>query len=207
MNGHDYPSNSYKSKEQQKEAAPKMEKKMEKITTGKTKKKSEMHKLASTFISEDAANVKNYIWMDVLVPTIKKAIFDVITNSIDMVLYGGNGRANKRTSTVDRVSYRNYNNDYRNDSERRGDISRNNSVYSYGDVVVNTRKEGEDVLARMDEALEKYGMVSVGDLYDLVDVTCNYTDYKYGWTNLRNAEVVRVNDGYLIKLPKVIPLN
>ena len=54
----------------------------------------------------------------------------------------------------------------------------------------------------MDDILEKYGMVSVADLYDLVGVTGNYTDNKYGWTNLSNAEIVRVRDGYQIKLPR-----
>ena len=59
----------------------------------------------------------------------------------------------------------------------------------------------------MDELLETYDIVSVADLYDLVGKTCNYTDNKYGWTNLRNAEPVRVRDGWLLKLPKAGPIN
>ena len=42
---------------------------------------------------------------------------------------------------------------------------------------------------------------------DLVGVTGNYTDNKYGWTNIRNAEVVRVRDGYRIKLPRALPID
>ena len=49
-------------------------------------------------------------------------------------------------------------------------------------------------------------MVSVMDLYDLVGITGQYTDNKYGWTNLRNAEPVRTRDGYMLKLPRAIPL-
>ena len=59
----------------------------------------------------------------------------------------------------------------------------------------------------MDELLETYGIVSVADLYELVGIIGNYTDNKYGWTNLRNAEPIRVNGGYLLKLPKVCPID
>ena len=41
----------------------------------------------------------------------------------------------------------------------------------------------------------------------LVGVSGNYTDNKYGWTDIRNASVIRVRDGYMIKLPKALPLN
>ena len=49
--------------------------------------------------------------------------------------------------------------------------------------------------------------VSVADFYDLVGVSGNYTDNKYGWTDIRNASVIHVRDGYMIKLPKALPLN
>ena len=55
--------------------------------------------------------------------------------------------------------------------------------------------------------MEEYGTVRVADLYDLVGVTGQYTDNNYGWTNIRNAEIVRVRDGYKIKMPRALPLN
>ena len=63
----EYPSNSNRAKND-KPAAP--EKKVEAVVSGgaKTRKKSEAKKLADTFISEDASNVKNYILGDVLIP-------------------------------------------------------------------------------------------------------------------------------------------
>ena len=79
--------------------------------------------------------------------------------------------------------------------------------YDYEDITLATRGDAEEVLARMDELIETYGLVSVGDLYDLVGKTCNYTDYKYGWTNIRDASVVRERDGYGLRLPKAGPLN
>ena len=87
----DYPSNSYNSRQYQKEKDSTTEpKKIESVVSGKvrTKKKSEARKFADIFITEDIANVKTYVFMDVLVPAIKKAISDIVTNGIDMILYG-----------------------------------------------------------------------------------------------------------------------
>ena len=81
------------------------------------------------------------------------------------------------------------------------------SGYSFDDIVLESRGEAEEVLSRMDELLEMYEIVSVADLYDLVGITHDYTDNNYGWTNIRTAEVVRVrNGGYMLKLPKVLPI-
>ncbi len=199
-----FESNSHKSKEENLE-----KKKVEKVITGtaKAKKKGEIHKLADIFISEDVTNVKSYILLDVLVPAIKKAISDIVTNGIDMVLYGEKGGHNRSSSssTASKVSYRNY-------YDRGGDrgarqTTRSATGYSYDDICLDNRGEAEDVLSRMDELISMYGLVSVADFYDLVGVTGNYTDNRYGWTDIRSASVIRVRDGYMIKLPKALPLN
>ena len=196
----DYKANSHRSKEEQK--LP--EKKIEPVVKGKvTKKKNNVRKLTDTFVSEDIQNVKSYVLMDVLVPAIKKAISDIVTNGIDMILYGESGRSTRKTN-ASTVSYRNY---YDNRRDDRYSSSRTRTGYSYDDVVLETRSEAEDVLARMDELIDTYGVVSVADMYDLVGISCNYTDNKYGWTNLRNAEPVRVRDGYMLKLPKALPID
>ena len=63
------------------------EKKVEKVVTGNVtiKKKSALVKIRDMFIAEDADKVGNYILMDVLVPSIKKAIVDIIKSSADMI--------------------------------------------------------------------------------------------------------------------------
>ena len=83
-----YESNSHRSKELQREEAQ-SEKRVQKVVTGNVKtRKNEVRKFTDIFISEDAANVKSYIFMDVLVPAIKKAISDIVTDGVDMILYG-----------------------------------------------------------------------------------------------------------------------
>jgi len=201
----DYKPNSHKYKEEQKRVAVPEEKKVEKVITGtaKSKKKSEFQKFMDIFI-EDIDNVKSYILLDVLIPAIKKAISDIVTNGIDMLLYGGTGRT-KSNSPASKVSYRSY---YDGGNVRR-DYStvRTKIGYSYDDIILDSRGEAEEVLSKMDELISTYGVVSVADLYDLVGITGNYTDNKYGWTDIRSASVIRVRDGYMLKLPKALPLN
>jgi len=201
----EYKPNSHKYKEDQKRSILE-KKKVEKVIAGtvKSKKKSEIRKFTDVFISEDIDNVKSYILLDVLIPAIKKAISDIVTNGIDMILYGETGKT-KSYSTASKVSYRSYY-DGRNGRIDYSSI-RTKIGYNYDDIIFDNRGEAEDVLSRMDELISTYGLVSVADLYDLVGITGNYTDNKYGWTNIRSASVIRVRDGYMLKLPKALPLD
>lgn len=196
------PDNSHKKRSEKKELTE--GKRAEKVIHGEAKiKKNGMRKFTDIFISEDIANVKSYIVMDVLVPAVKKAIYDLVVGALDMSLYGGRGNGGR--STADKVSYRDYSGISRRDNSSNG-CSRTTSGYSYDDIVVDTRGEAEAVLSRMDEIMEEYEIVRVADLYDLVGVTGDYTDNKYGWTNIRNAKIVRVRDGYKIDMPRALPI-
>lgn len=181
---------------------PDTEKRAEKIVTGKVKTKpNAKRKLTDVFISEDAVNVKNYILMDVIVPAVKKAIYDLVVGTLDISLYGGRG-SGKRPS-ADKISYRDYNSMSRQDNR---DMQRSHSVYSYDDIIFSTRGEAEAVLSRMDEIMDEYRMVRVADMYELAGVSGDYTDNKYGWTNIRDAKIVKVYDGYKIDMPRAIAL-
>ncbi len=206
-----YPPNSHKYKEEQKKKNEQIAEKRvtEKVVTGtvKRKKKGFFDKFMGNIISEDAPSVKSYIFGDVLIPAIKKAISDIVTDGIDIILYGESKRGRGR-STSDRVSYRNY---YDGGSYNRPRMNERQAItasqYSYDDIILPSRGEAEDVLARMDELIDAYGLVRVADLYDLVGITGNYTDNKYGWTNITRAEIIRTRDGFMIKMPRAIPID
>lgn len=197
----DYKSNSHRSRENSQESPP--EKRVEKVVTTpvKSKKKGEIQKFAGLFVPEDITSVKSYVLFDVVVPLIKKALSD----TVDAILYPGEDRSKKRTPAA-RVAY---GNQYEREADRRNyAAARTRNGYSYDDYIIGTRGEAEEVLSRMDDLMETYGLVSVADFYDMVGVTGNYTDNKYGWTDIRSAQVMRVREGgYMIKLPKALPLN
>lgn len=203
MNEFEIKPNSHKYKAEQQELAER--KKVEKVTTGKVKTKpNEVRKFADIFISEDIQNVKSYIFMDVLVPAIKKAISDIVTDGIFMILYGGTGGNRKKSTNSSYVSY----NSYSDRRDERREISTARISSRYDDIILESRAEAEEVLTRLDELIDMYGEASVADLYDLIGVSCNYTDNKYGWKNLSRAEVVRaVGGGYKLKLPRAIQLH
>lgn len=203
MNIYDKP-NSHRYKEAQKAKAE--EKKIEKVVKGNvtTKKRSELSKFKDVFISDDAQNVKSYIFMDVLLPALKKAISDVVTNGVDMILYGSTGVSKKRSSGS-KISYRNYYDDPRDD--RRSNSASVRTRFDYDDIVFESRGDAEAVLGDMQDVIDSYGVVTVADMYDMAQLTQPYTSNKYGWMNIRNAEVKRVGDGYIIKLPKAIPID
>lgn len=193
----------------EKKKEPREEKRAEKVVKGnvKVRKKSEARKLADTFIAEDARKVKDYVWSDVLVPTIKKAISDIIVNGVDILLYGESGKTKRFKGVAGSVQFRDYNSISRERRSSSSSRSRSRSSYTFDDIIFETRGEAEAVLVRMDEIMDRYGFVRVADFYELAGVTGTYTDNSYGWDNIYDAEPVRVRDGYLIKLPRAIPID
>ena len=195
MNIETYQSNSYKSKETNDRTDDK--KKLEKVVVGqvKTKKKTGLGKFLGGFVADETHDIKTYLFKDVVVPTIKKTITDVV----DMILYGGTKRSR---STGPKVSYRSFYDDPRDSrTEPRG-----LQAYSYEEVILETRGDAEEVLDQLNSLIDTYHIASVADLYDLVGLTGNYTDNRYGWTNLANADVVRTRNGYQLKLPRALPI-
>ena len=192
-----YPSNSHKARE---EVA---EKKVEKVVSGKTstKKKSGIRKLSDKFLSEDVSNVKSYIFSEVLLPAAKKLVSDIVTNGTNMLLYG---EIKNKKGNSSKVSYSRYYDDRSRDY--RSPVVRNN--FEYDEIIFETRGDAEAVLDAMYDILNQYKVVSVAELYDLASITThNYTCNNYGWIDLRGSSVVRVRDGYILKLPRALAID
>lgn len=194
----DYKPNSHKFKAEQESMSER--KKVEKVITGTVKtKKNDVRKLTNIFISEDFKNVKSYLIMDFLVPTLKDAIIKTVT----MLLWGENARTSKGTNAT-RVSYRDF---YNQGSAPRDQNRRSGGRFDYDDLVFETRDEAIAVRSQMEDIIERYGFVTVLDLYDMVELTAPFTSDKYGWVSVRNAEVQRISNGYILKLPRAVPID
>ena len=193
--------NSHKYKAEQKAAASE-EKRAQMVVKGvaKTKKKSEISKLGSMFVSEDAGNIKDWLLNDWLIPNVKKAV----VTTIDMLLNGGHQTYDNRSRGGARVSYSGY---YDRRDDRGSSVSYARTRLDFDEIIFETRGEAEAALDEMYHMLDRYGVVRVADLYDAAGLSQPYTSNRYGWMNLRNAEVIRVRDGYVIKLPKAAPID
>lgn len=202
-----YANNSLKNREQ-KEKAKVETKTVEKVVKGgvKTKKKSEMSKIAGNIITDDYTSIKDYAIYEVIIPVLKDTVTHLIKGSVDMLFYGevrsSRPSGGSRGSNASRISYKDYWDDKRDD--KRDDRRANTSRFSYDDILFDTKQDAEDVLDRMDEIVEQYGVVTVADLFDLAGVSGSaYTDQNYGWTSTRSAVVERTRRGdYYIKLPR-----
>lgn len=185
----EYKSNSHKSRELE-------EKKIEKVITGKvkTKKKSEIQKIVSLFVSDDVTDIKDYILHDVIIPEVKKSILDILG-----MIFGERG--GRRSTSATKVSYGKY---YDKSSGTKGYSSvRSRNDFDYEEVICETRGDAESLIDTMNDIIEQFGSVSVGDMYDLADIsTTNFTVNKYGWDDISGAKAVRTVEGYVIKLPK-----
>lgn len=191
------------------------ERKVQKVVTGKVKrqKRGFTKKVAEVLLEDDTKSVGSYILYDVLIPAAKDLISDMISGAVDMALFGERRRGSRTIRDRDK-SYTNYNSVSYKGRQMSGRPDRNDRDISRGararhdfdEIILETRGEAEDVLSHLVDLTIDYGMATVADLYELVDIESNFTDNKYGWTDLRNASVSRVRGGYLINLPRTQPL-
>ena len=66
-----------------------------------------------------------------------------------------------------------------------------------------SRKEAKDILNAMREIIDRYGLITLADFYELTDRRSCYLDIKKGWYSLSNARVslLRLHGHYRMKLP------
>lgn len=216
MNPSDYPSNSNKAKTAKAQASAPQEKRVKKVVTSPViiKEKTKAQKFLGNFIAKDASDIKEYLVQEVLIPTVKDTIWAAITNTVEMTLWGGTGRARRSGTSNLGSRVRNFT-DYCTISSK--DTRRYNDRYddeprSVGfdpeDIVFRTLTDAEAVLDQMAACIEQWDKVSVNELYDMVGRTApSHTATRYGWTYLdAGCKPVRVRDGYILKLPKARPL-
>ena len=75
------------------------------------------------------------------------------------------------------------------------------------EVVFEHRNNALVALSNLKDIFDRYGVVSVGDLYDEAAIKCDYTCSRFGWKDhddIHNAKVVKVKGGYMIDLPEPV---
>ena len=75
------------------------------------------------------------------------------------------------------------------------------------EIVFEHRNNALVALSNLENIFDRYGVVSVGDLYDEAAIECDYTCSRFGWKDydaIHNAKVVKVKGGYMIDLPEPV---
>lgn len=174
------------------------------VAKGEIREKTGLKKFLDVFLPKSRATSKDKILVEVIIPKVKDSILEMV----QIIIYGDNyGSYSSKNTNASRISYKSY---YGNDSKNLRSSDRNrrysnnvNSIFSYEDVVLDSREQAEEVLDRMDEIISRWGEVRVPDYCEMVGVTVDYTLNDYGWTNISSAKTLKLRheNKWIIKLP------
>ena len=164
------------------------------------KKKSVFRKIKETFFVGNKEDVGNYLIADVLLPSAKDTLKELVDKGLDMMMYEDIRATPHRRSksggskTREYVSY--------DQAGRREPLRTRRDTLNFDDIVLDSRGDAERVLDDLLDKLEEYKVATVADLYDAVDISHDFSHTKYGWYDLSSAYVKRTRDGYVVVLPK-----
>ena len=184
---------------------PKRSKKVETVGKIITKEPNTGKKILSTFFQGDFRTVGSYLLGDILLPTVKDTLSDILHSTIDILVSGdsyGYSRSIRNRKEKDRVSYNKISNRKRQDEDR--DYASPREYLK--EVIFEEAGDAEEILDTLVTAIDDAGYVSVADYYEACNIPSNFTDNKRGWDTLASARVKRVKGGYIINLPRPINL-
>ena len=189
-------------------------------TTGvKFKKQSNWKKAKHKIFKQEMSEVKTYIVDEFLIPTFKDLISSMLTNTVDMLLYGEVRHNSRRIIGDGGPKYGNYVNYSTVRGSRgglstssRGGFSTASSDYlEMDELIFDTRGKAVNLLNSMRAIINEYGVISVARMYDFLydedefgnkrPIVAPSTYNNYGWYNLDAADVILTRSGYLLKLP------
>lgn len=166
----------------------------------------------TAIIGEDAREVGSSVFMDVVIPSIKDLLFDIITEGSSRTLYGGTSprgadnryRGGGRT-IYNKVSNRPQPRD-RDESPRLDRRAR--ALHDFSDLVFTSMAQAESVIKGLYERIDQYGEATVMDFYELAGLDMDFTDEDFGWRSIHGNRIRRRprQDGYSIELPRPINL-
>jgi hypothetical protein len=216
----EFPSNRQTDRPRNKITEKPEKKNVEKITNTQVvrRKKPLSKRFTEHFMGGDAKSAWGYVAFDVLLPAARDTLADAISQGVERMIFGEarshSRRTGRRPGGQPYISYNRMSHGSRrlgpSDERYRNQPSisrRGRASHDFDEIILGTRVEAEEVIDRLFDLVSKYESATVADLYDLVGVSRNYTDDKWGWLDLRGAGVTRVHSGYLLDLPKPEPLD
>lgn len=176
------------------------------------KKKSIGRKITENMFASDGKSVGDYIFFDIVIPTIKEMICSTVESAVNIMMFGerrGSSRSS-RDGGKSRV-YTSYNRCYEDRDKR---DSRKPEYGSYRNNIINEvifkdSYDAQEVLRGMQELIDEFHVASVRDLCSMSRLPVDYTADKYGWYEIgdEDAYIERVREGYLLHLPKPVILD
>lgn len=183
------------------------------ISGGATKStgKKERGRIAELLDLGEHDTVKDYVIQDIIIPSFKDVLYEIINGAAEMYLFSGT----KRPSKVGKIGggptpYSTIfgNKNTKNKHRERDNDENKKERMSYSDVTYESKEKATKVYFKLVDALEEYDQITVADLYEYSGLDSEWTDWNWGWTSLNGVGVSRLRGGrYMIDLPKPRPLN
>lgn len=192
--------------------------KLEQITTGPVvvRKAGLGRRFKDAFTGDDGRSVAQHVLWDVVIPAAKDMVYDAGLEVLGRSL--GIERGSSRRNSV--INYNNVSTlaskinyskpgimqDPR-ERERRTERNVTRGRADLQDIILAERVQADAVIAKLQDLITRYGQATIADVFDLVGMTGEFTDEKFGWVNLDGARPRRISDGYLLDLPRPIQLD
>lgn len=179
------------------------------ISNATVKKPSVVRELVTYGIKEEIEPRATELMRNLITGTINMSC-DTLNKMVDKWLYPeGNGP--KRTVRSGGISdyhpHTNYSTSvYSNDNKPKRESINSRSSIDVNYIWVDTEEQARDIVNTLVEEIDNYNKAKVATLYDMVKVTPNFTDFKYGWTkdDIKNIGYYRDRGKYFIDLPKPV---
>lgn len=201
----DYQGNAKKSRE----TTEKPEKNIERVVVGEVivQKETLGQKFKGLFTRTDPKTVITYVAASVLLPAAKNMLYDGLKTTAAHMIFG-EAAARRQQMTSGGGSRTVYNNPINRAREGMSRLAppitqtpRAFPRHVHENFILSSRDEAELVLERMNDIIEKYEVVTVADLNDLVGLPTTHVDNKWGWIFLGDVQVRQIREGFLIDFP------
>lgn len=190
-----------------KKPAAKVEEKkhLDKVVTGNVtiKKKSEGRKILEKIFPSAGSDLKTTLMDDVIFPMLKNGLLE----AVGRILWP-NGDGPVRSSSFGGGTRINYSG-FSKPQARQHYIPAGSTVgFDYDRIAFETRGDAEAVLMALDENIDAYGFATVGAFYEAAGVTTNNAQVeKFCWRSIGDAKVAQVGGGWIIRMPRPMPLD
>lgn len=195
----------------------KSDKTVERVTSGEVivTKKTLGRKFKDLVSEMDIRGVSSYIWHEIMIPAAKNMVVDTVQRGAERAVYGETAVRRRTYGTGTRIQYNNPVSRMHRDVVSR-EVS---SIINQGPqasryhrrpqdaYILASREEAELVVEQMIDIIDNYEVASVADLHATIGLQSTHVDEKWGWSDLREARIRQIREGFLLDLPMPEPID
>lgn len=189
-----------------------LDKHVQPVAKGRVKKAGVAKWVGNVFFGEEGfRGWSSHMFHEVVVPSLQNGIADMAMTAVQRAIFGpdyiharrnSSGYWGRGVTNVTRMA------DYRNDYTQSYAKRNRRASNQVEEIIFETRQDAQEVFNIMLANLDAYGIVTVGDFYELSDQPAKFTDQTFGWTTnaggqgLEGARIVAARGGgFKIQFP------